>query len=178
MIGTAAGVCFNHADAPAVFTCRQCQDALCARCRGEGERDLCRECHQYFLRTGGAEAAETTEVSAKTATSTGGRRLIAVLVIANLGLAASLFVMSRQHASSTRSLGLDAVPVVKRAVEDTRAATHKVPENLEPLLPRMPAHVADLVRRGAIVYKVVDGGASYEVVVFIDPATAPTAPRP
>jgi len=178
MIGTAAGVCLNHSGTAATFTCRQCQDALCSSCRGEGERDLCRECQQYFLR-GGAESPESAAASARPmATSTAGRRLIAILAIANLGLAASLFLMSRQSASATRALGIDAVPVVKRAVEDTRAATNRVPDNLEPLLPRMPAHVADLVRRGAIVYKVVDGGSSYEVVVFIDPAAAPPAARP
>jgi len=178
VIGTAAGVCLNHSNTAATFTCRQCQDALCSSCRGEGERDLCRECQQYFLRSGAAAADSASASERPMATSTAGRRIIAALVIANLGLASSLFLMSRQHTSATRSLGLDAVPVVKRVVENTRATTHRVPDNLEALLPQMPAHVADLVRRGAIVYKVVDGGGSYEVVVFIDPAAAPTATRP
>lgn len=177
MIGTATGVCLNHSDTAATFTCRQCQDALCARCRGEGERDLCRECQRYFLR-GGGEAPAVAASPPPIATSTLGRRIIAVLVLANLGLAGSLFVLSRQHASATRALGIDAVPVVRRAVEETRAQGQRVPDNLDALLPRMPAHVADLVRRGAIVYKVVDGGGSYEVVVFLDPTAPPAAPRP
>jgi hypothetical protein len=177
VIGTAAGVCLNHADTAATFTCRQCQDALCSRCRGDGERDLCRDCQQYFLRSGDAEAAgDARSTGRAVATSKAGRRLIAVLAIANLGLAGSLFVMSRQSATATRALGLEAVPVVKRAVEESRAETQRVPESIDALLPRMPAHVADLVRRGAIVYKVVEGGASYEVVVFIDPATGDRRP--
>jgi hypothetical protein len=44
--------CANHADAKAIFACERCGSFACEACAGPGGvRQLCRRCHQIFVKS-------------------------------------------------------------------------------------------------------------------------------
>ena len=85
------GQCVRHLEEPALFRCRQCDDAVCVRCRAAGERDLCDVCGQYRQdaaeREARAAAGEEPAPAARSA-SAGAATWSRLLVVLNLAVGA------------------------------------------------------------------------------------------
>jgi len=173
---TDLGPCIRHPDEPALFRCRQCNDPVCVLCRAGGERDLCATCGGYRL----DEAAREARVQAGLAAEAEprqvpwGRYVIAVLVALNLGVGGYLVIAARPDAEVTR--GMQALATLSRAVERHRDAAGRYPASLDPVLPQLPASVADLVRSESIRYEIAAGRTTYRVSFVLGPR-GEAAPR-
>lgn len=176
---TDLGRCLRHPEEPALFRCRQCNDAACVLCRAAGERDLCVTCGQYRQDTAerGARAEAGLPPEDPARPTPWGRYVMVALVVLNLGLGGYLVVAQRPDATITR--GMEALATVSRALERQRDGAGRYPASLAPLLPALPAAVADLVRAEAIRYETDTARTTYRVSFVLGPreAAPPRAPR-
>jgi hypothetical protein len=167
---------FRHPDEPALFRCRQCDDAVCVKCRAAGERDLCDVCGQY--RQDAAErqarvAAGEEPGPAARSRIRWARHLIAALVILNLAVGAYLVLAARADSAIAR--GMAAVRVVAGALDESRDPAGRYPASLAPLLTRLPGDVAEMIRADVIRYETDAARSEYRLSLVLRP---PAARRP
>lgn len=163
------GQCVRHPEEPALFRCRQCDDGVCVRCRAVGERDLCAVCGQYRQATAERDArvAAGQEPDSRPRSLPWSRYAIALLVILNLAVAAYLVLAPGPDNAVAR--GMAAVRVVAKVLEESRDASGHYPPSLAPVLPRLPDHVAELVRADVIRYETDPGRAEYRLSLVLRP---------
>jgi hypothetical protein len=163
------GRCVRHPEEPALFRCRQCNDAVCVLCRAGGERDLCSICGQYRQDSAEREARAQAGLAPEEPPRQipWGRYVITVLVALNLGLGGYLVVAGRPDATITR--GMQALATVSRVVEEHRDPAGRYPASLAPVLPELPGPVAELIRTEAIRYETDTGRTTYRVSFVLSP---------
>ncbi len=163
------GPCVRHPEEPALFRCRQCNDAVCVLCRAAGERDLCSTCGQYRQDLAEREARVQAGLAPEKPVRQipWGRYAITGLVALNLGLAGYLVVAGRPDATITR--GMQALATVSRVVEEHRDPAGRYPASLAPVLPKLPGPVAELVRGETIRYETDAGRTTYRVSFVLTP---------
>jgi hypothetical protein len=163
------GPCVRHPGEPALFRCRQCNDAVCVLCRAAGERDLCSTCGQYrqdsAVRAARVQAGLRPEEPPRQIPW--GRYVITVLVALNLGLGGYLVVARQPDVAITR--GMQALATVARVVEEHRDPAGRYPASLAPVLPQLPGPVAQLVRDEVIRYETDAGRTTYRVSFVLTP---------
>jgi hypothetical protein len=166
---TDLGPCVRHPEEPALFRCRQCNDAVCVLCRAAGERDLCSTCGQY--RQDSAEREARVQAGLASEEPAGqipwGRYVITVLVVLNLGLGGYLVMAGRPDTTITQ--GMRALAAVSRVVEEHRDPAGRYPASLAPVLPELPGSVAELVRGETIRYQTDAGRTTYRVTFVLTP---------
>ena len=169
------GQCVRHPEEAALFRCRQCDDEVCVKCRAAGERDLCSVCGQYrqdsaerLARVAAGEEADPTPRSVPW-----NRYLIGLLVVLNVALGAYLVLATRPDNAVAR--GMAGVRAVAGVLEETRDPAGRYPPSLAPLLPRLPDHVAEMVRTDVIRYETDAGRTEYRLSLVLRPP--PTARR-
>jgi len=168
------GPCIRHPGEPALFRCRQCDDAVCVRCRAAGERDLCTVCGQYRQASAEREArvAAGAESDPRPRSLPWSRYAIALLVILNLALAAYLVLATRPDNAVAR--GMAGVRVVAGVLEQSRDSSGHYPPSLAPVMPRLPAQVAEMVRTDVIRYETDPGRTEYRLSLVLRPQPAAT----
>jgi hypothetical protein len=161
------GECVRHPGEPALFRCRQCNDAVCVGCRASGERDLCSTCGQYRQESADREARILAgeDVEEKPRPFPWARLVMAILVVANLGLGGYLLLTGQMDPAVAERM--EAVDVVSRAVAESRDPAGRYPASLATVLPALPARVADLVRGDVIRYETNPERTQYEVTVVV-----------
>lgn len=169
MPSTDLGPCVRHPEESALFRCRQCNDAVCVLCRAAGERDLCATCAQYRQdateREARVQAGLPLEGPARQIPW--GRYVIIGLVTLNLALGGYLLVASRPDEEIAQ--GMQALATVSQMVEAGRDPAGRYPASLAPVLPLLPAPVAQLVRDEAIRYETDAGRTTYRVTFVLAP---------
>ena len=163
------GHCVRHPEEAALFHCRQCDDAVCVRCRAAGERDLCNVCGQYRQESAErqARAAAGEEPDPAPRPVRWGRYVVGFLVILNLALAAYLVLATRPDNAVAR--GMAGIRVVADALEENRDPAGRYPLSLAPLLPRLPDHVAQMIRADVIRYETDPGRTEYRLSLVLRP---------
>ena len=166
------GQCVRHPDEPALFRCRQCDDAVCVRCRAAGERDLCTVCGQYRQAASERDArvAAGEEPDPRPRSLPWGRYGIALLVILDLALAAYLVLATRPDNAVSR--GMAGVRVVAGVLEESRDPSGHYPPSLAPILSRLPDPVAEMIRTDVIRYETDPGRTEYRLSLVLRPRPA------
>jgi hypothetical protein len=167
------GSCVRHPEEPALFRCRQCDDAVCVKCRAAGERDLCDVCGQYRQdaaeRQARVAAGEEADPAARSRIRWA-RHLIAALVILNLAVGAHLVLAARADSAIAR--GMAWVRVVAGALDESRDPAGRYPASLAPLLPRLPGDVAEMIRADVIRYETDAARTEYRLSLVLRPPAA------
>jgi hypothetical protein len=163
------GQCMRHPEEPALFRCRQCDDAACVKCRADGERDLCTVCGQYRQDSADrlARVAAGGEPDPAPRSIPWGRYLVAILVILNVALGAYLVLAIRPDNAVAR--GMAGVRTVAGVLEENRDPAGRYPPSLAPLLPRLPDHIAEMVRADVIRYETDTGRTEYRLSLVLRP---------
>ena len=163
------GACIRHPAELALFHCRQCHDPVCIGCRAPDERDLCATCAQYRSESVAREARVLAGEQPDEAPRRirWGRYAIALLVALNVGLAGYLVLAGRSDTSIAQ--GVKAINAVSRAVEESRDPSGRYPENLGPVLPRLPKPVTEMIQAGAIQYETYANRTDYTVSFVLGP---------
>jgi hypothetical protein len=166
---TDLGPCVRHPEEPALFRCRQCNDAVCVLCRAAGERDLCSTCDQYRQDSAEREARVQAGLAPEEPVRQipWGHYVITVLVVLNLGLGGYLVVAGRPDTTITQ--GMRALAAVARVVEEHRDPSGRYPASLAPVLPELPGPVAELVRGETVRYETDAGRTTYRVTFVLTP---------
>lgn len=156
------GACVRHPGVPVAFQCHECLDSLCEGCRGPGRRNrCCRICHEAVAQR---ERGEPASVVVRPPRSRW-RLAIVGLTVANVVFGATLTgSLLLQPAASAVERSVTDVETLNRIVESSRDATGLVPAEVERLLDRVPADVAERVRSRAIRYRPSPDRRSFELV--------------
>jgi hypothetical protein len=168
------GHCVRHPEEPALFRCRQCDDAACVKCRAAGERDLCSVCGQYRQDSAERQArvASGEEPEQVPRSIPWNRYLVGLLVILNVTLGAYLVLATRPDNAVAR--GMAGVRVVAGVLEENRDPAGRYPPSLAPLLPRLPDHVAEMIRADVIRYETDQGRTEYRLSLVLRPRSPAT----
>ena len=153
-----------------MFRCRQCRDILCSNCRAPAERDLCSSCQVYFRDQAEAELRgpidEFAEVR-KQRRRPLARYVVAALVVVDLALVVLWLVVANPFGVNEFEKSIDVVATVARTVEDNRGADGKVVPSLLAIADRLPASVAEMIRRGEVIYAPSEDRVDFEVSLML-----------
>jgi hypothetical protein len=164
-----SSACVRHPGVPVSFQCTECLDSLCEGCRGGRER-CCRLCLEAIARraAGGPPPVVVRPPGSRW------RVAIGVLAVLNAALGATWGVsfLLPQPTSPVVERSVADVRALSHAVEASRDAAGLVPADVEAVLGRVAADVADRVRSGAIRYHPWPDRRGFELTAVLGPRSA------
>jgi hypothetical protein len=146
----APSACVRHQGLSVAFQCQECLDSLCEGCRAPGRQNRCLICHEALARR---EAGGPAVVVAPAPRSRWRAAIIGITLV-NAALAATwVGTVLLRPVPPVVEQSLAAVEALNGLLETSRDAAGLVPPELDSLLERLPADVAQRVKSGSIRYR-------------------------